>query len=317
MRFRATHAAVLLAGVLLGCSLMLLAQRGSRTELDSQREGQAVHKRQALFATAVERSSAGNLARREVLGQAGESMLEASTKDEQVQKVYQVCPFQHMSPPNDPDKRYKKLSHEAHARDLLYTGVIAYDMVFFEHCRALTETWGAAAEGHLDCFATAKADRRFQGELELPVIGLRDFVLEERLFKTLQYMWENLLTQYDFFLVVPDRSTYVKIEQLRRILLHVNPLQPLYMGYSRYVVINGKTVRYCFLELGIVLSRAALAKLAGSLTECLRVLKEGARGLQSDEILGGCLAEYVGVQCTWSDEVSVCRRCMQADCGIG
>lgn len=306
MRFRASHAAILLVGVLLGCSLMLLAQRGSRTALDSRRDGHAADERQAPFASAVERNNAGNLVNREVLGQAGETVTEEVREEEPVQKVYQVCPFRQISPPNDPDKRYKKLSHEASVRDLLYTGVIAYDMVFFEHCRTITETWGSAAEGHLNCYATAKADRRFQGELELPVIGLSDFVNEERLFKTLQYMWENLLTQYDFFLVVPDRSTYVKIEQLRKALQHVNPLQPLYMGYSRFVTFNGKAVRYCFLELGIVLSRSALAKLAGSLTECLLVLKQGTLGMQSDEILGLCLAEYVGVQCTWSDEVSTC-----------
>lgn len=266
---------------------------------DSRRDGRAAHERQAPLATAVGRN-------REVLEQAGEIVAEGVRKEEPEQKVYQVCPFRQMSPPNDPDKRYKKLSHEAAVRDLLYTGVIAYDMVFFEHCRTLTETWGAAAEGHLNCYATAKADRHFQGELELPVIGLSDFVNEERLFKTLQYMWENLLTQYDFFLVVPDRSTYVKIEQLRKVLLNVNPLQPLYIGYSRFVTFNGKSVRYCFLELGIVLSRSALAKLAGSLTECLQVLKRGTLGMQSDEVLGLCLAEYVGVQCSWSDEVSTC-----------
>ena len=320
MRLRSTHTVILAIGVFIGCSFTFLAQRGSQPTLASQRESGGTSDEQHTPCAVILRGTAGDLVHREVLEQVEEIAVEDVKKADSVQKVYQVCPFRQLPPPNSADKRYTKLAHEASARDLLYTGVIAYDLVFFEHCRTIVKTWGGAAEGHLHCYATASADRNFQGELELPVIGLSDFVKEKRLFKTLQYMCENLLTQYDFFLVVQDHSAYIKIEQLRNVLQHINPLQPLYMGYSRFVSFKGKVVRYCFLELGIVLSRSALAKLVGSLAECLVGLDQGTLGLRNDEILGVCLAEYVGVQCTWSDEVSLSgRHCalLHADSYIG
>lgn len=321
MRFRPTHTVVLFIGVFLGCSFMFLVQRGARTTFASRSNNEGTLDKQLAPCAVAARDAPSDLVHREVLAQEEEITVEDAKKDDPVQKVYQVCPFQPLPPPNSPDKRYRKLSHEASARDLLYTGVMAHDMVFFERCRTVVETWGKAAAGHLHCYATARTDRNFQGELELPVIGLRDFVQEKRLFKMLQYMSENFLTEHDFFLLAKDHTMYINIERLRKVLLHINPLQPLYMGYSRLVNFNGKVVRYCFLELGIVLSRSALAKLAGSLDECLAGLDQSTGGLKSDEILGGCLAEYVGVQCTWSDEVSlrgdIVHCCMQPPMSMG
>ena len=308
MRFRTVHTVIFFTGVFLGCSLTLLVQRDSRTTVSfrSKNDGTSDEKL-APCAVRTARDNVGDLVHREVLEQVEESTDE-DAKDDPVRMVHRVCPFQPLPPPNRPDKRYRKLSHEASARELLYIGIIAYDLVFFERCRTIVETWGHATEGHLHCYATSSADRHFQGELELPVIGLKDFVREKKLFKMLQYMAENYLTEHDFFLVAQDQSAYISIDRLKKVLQRINPLQPLYMGYSRLTTFNGKVVRYCLLELGVVLSRSALAKLVGSLAECLAGMDQSLLGLRSDEILGGCLAEYVGVQCTWSDEVSPSGR---------
>lgn len=308
MRFKAVHTVIFFTGVFLGCSLTLLVQRDSQTTFPFRRKNDGTsNEKLAPCAARIARDNVGDLVHREVLEQV-EKITDEDAKDDPVQMVQHMCPFRPLPPPNRPDKRYRKLSHEASAREFLYIGIIARDLVFFERCRTVVETWGHAGEGHLHCYATSSADRHFQGELELPVIGLKDFVRKKRLFKVLQYMAENFLTEHDFFLVALDQSAYISIDRLKKVLQRINPLQPLYMGYSRLTTFNGKVVRYCYLELGIVLSRSALAKLIGSLSECLAGIDDGWLGLQSDEILGGCLAEYVGVQCTWSDEVSPSGR---------
>ena len=225
MRFKLTHLPVFVVGLMSGCFLVSLMS------LPSSNLPGGVSSRNLQM-------------NQEVPGVAGvlmEHPVEASQAESPVvRKEYTICPFKELKPPYDPSKRYIKLEHELVARKTLYVGVLATDKHFLSRCTGVYDTWGTAADG-LNFF-DAKG-RHLQSGDDLPLIHLEFENVNSLLahFRVWEYIMENLLDQYEFFMVTRD-DVYVKIEELTKLFQTINPQQPIYFGS---VVYGREELHYC------------------------------------------------------------------------
>ena len=72
-------------------------------------------------------------------------------------------------------------------------------------------------------------------ELGLPVVGLGipdtgNYDLTNKMFASMQYLYEHHLNDYDWFMKA-DTDTYVVAENLRYLLSDYKPSQPMYFGH--------------------------------------------------------------------------------------
>ena len=315
MRYKANRLVFFIAGCIISAILFFRAFPVNK-ESPCNKEQTVTSQKQPSSADRVPpvEDIGDGFVRRETLGDAGAVVVEELKKEELIPRVYQVCPFADVPPPFPQDQRYKKLEHELAPRDSLYVGIISEQFVFYERCKAIMRTWARPADAA--CFSAHSA-RNFQPLEDIPIITLRDFNGGKSIFALLKYMFENYLSKYDFFLLTHDTS-YIKIEWLLDLLRHVNPQQVVYMGSpSHGKTKNGTSVRYCFVKSGVILSRAALAKLGKVLDVCKRDADKNVLQQSGDQVLGECMLVHLNTQCTWSDEVCVCvcacvRACVRA-----
>ena len=123
----------------------------------------------------------------------------------------------------------------------------------------------------------------------------------------LKYMYDNYLDDYNWFLRADD-DVYVRTKELVDFLSQLDPSEPLYMGQpglgkpedrERLKLFPHEC--YCMGGPGILYSNGLLRRLGPHLEECLQNV---VVSYNEDVEVGRCVSRRVGVQCTWSYQVS-------------
>ena len=201
-------------------------------------------------------------------------------------------------------------------RDKLLVGILTTEENIDSLVLAVNNTWGPLLP-KIIFFTPFSRDVDFYDKynkvLGLPIVQLPD-VEEENFsktklsFKMLKYLHDHYANNYEWFMRVED-AMYLKPEKLLELLNSVNSSKDVYIGRPGSYRANGLNdgddnlyahEKYCHGGTGVALSRSALMKLAPHLESCL----EDALTEQEDVELGRCLYKNVGLQCTWSYEVS-------------
>lgn len=127
----------------------------------------------------------------------------------------------------------------------------------------------------------------------------------------LKYVYDNYLDDYNWFLRADD-DVYVRTKELVDFLSQLDPAEPLYMGQpglgkpedrERLKLFPHEC--YCMGGPGILYSNGLLRRLGPHLEECLQNV---VVSYNEDVEVGRCVSRRVGVQCTWSYQVSM--QCM-------
>ena len=120
-------------------------------------------------------------------------------------------------------------------------------------------------------------------------------------------MYDNHLDDYNWFLRADD-DVYVRTKELVDFLSQLDPSEPLYMGQpglgkpedrERLKLFPHEC--YCMGGPGILYSNGLLRRLGPHLEECLQNV---VVSYNEDVEVGRCVSRRVGVQCTWSYQVS-------------
>ena len=179
----------------------------------------------------------------------------------------------------------------------------------------VNETWGSTLTGYT---IFVKSDSTVPTRLNhnFSIVGLR---LEEgasgleELFSLLKNLYANYLEEYNWFLIVSDR-TYVAGRELEWRLLHLDPQKLVYMGRA----VNTKDFKlrmlaneyFCESGPGIVLSNAALRAIVPHLDPCMTLVQGYSRKRDSfpsqpDLELGRCFSRKLGIHCSTSVKVFI------------
>ena len=208
------------------------------------------------------------------------------------------------------------ITSELGYRDKVLVGVLTSRENLESLVFAINNTW-AIGLPKIIFFTPLSRDVEFHEKynkiLGLPVVQLSD-VDEEVLsktrmsFKMLRYMNDHYINNFEWFMRVDD-SMFLKPEKLLEFLNNANSSDHLYIGRPAGFNAEGVSTssdlyrhqRYCEGGPGVVLSRGTLQRLAPKLDVCL----EESLSDMEDMELGRCLFKHVGLQCTWSYEVSL------------
>lgn len=200
-------------------------------------------------------------------------------------------------------------------RDKLLVGILTTEENIDSLVLAINNTW-APLLPKVIFFTPYSRDVEFYEKynkvLGLPIVQLAD-VEEDTLSKTklsfrmLKYMHEHYGNNFEWFMRVED-SLYLKPDKLVEFLNSVNSSKDMYIGRPGSFEENGVQFgediyshkRYCLGGTGAILSRSTLSKLVPHLDNCF----EDTITEQEDVELGRCIYKNIGLQCTWSYEVS-------------
>lgn len=203
-------------------------------------------------------------------------------------------------------------------RDKLLVGILTTEENIDSLVLAVNNTW-APLLPKIIFFTPFSRDvdfnEKYNKVLGLPVVQLADvedenFSKTKMSFKMLKYMHDHYVNNFEWFMRVED-AMYLKPEKLLELLNSVNSSKDVYLGRPGSYRANGirgdddlyTHEKYCQGGTGVALSRTALLKLAPHLDSCL----EDALTEKEDVELGRCLYKNVGLQCTWSYEVSLLK----------
>ena len=142
----------------------------------------------------------------------------------------------------------------------------------------------------------------------LPGVNDTEYPPQRKVYRMLQHMHDHFINQFDFFMRADD-DVYVRVDRLTELLGNINPAQDIYMGSPGFGKVNDRNriklqshEHYCMGGPGVIFSRSALRKLAPHLNDCLSSV---VVSYNEDVEVGRCVSKKVGIQCTWSWEVSV------------
>ena len=190
-----------------------------------------------------------------------------------------LTPDRNITPPKDPNIRYKYLMEELAPRKLLYIGVISSAKYLPSRAVGIHRTWGKDITPDMHFYSAPPEDPSLH---YLPVVTLPDindtqYPPQKKVYRTLKYMADNYLDKYDFF-IRSDDDVYYRMDKLRHLLEGVNPAQDIYMGcpgfgkeHDKERLKLEKHEHYCMGGPGVIFSRSALRKLAPHLETCLQV----------------------------------------------
>jgi len=215
--------------------------------------------------------------------------------------------------PRDTTKRYRLLSQELATRKLVLVGVVTAQKYLETRATAVYNTWGKQMA---DIIFFSEQPNSTQ-HVSFPVVTLQGvddhtYPPQRKVFKMLQYMYNNYINKFDFFMRVDD-DMYVKKQQLYDLLLATNPAQDIYMGSPGFGKPEDRKrlkleehEHYCMGGPGVVFSRALLRKLGPQVDDCL---KNVVVSYNEDVEVGRCISRKLQVQCTWAYQV-MCHSVM-------
>ena len=207
-------------------------------------------------------------------------------------------------------KRPKTLAEElgGNMRQPLFVGVVTSKKLLSTRAVAINNTWGRQLGPNLRFFSS-EGSRHPPG---LPVVSLSGtddtYPPQKKVYRMLKYMYDHFLNQYSWFMRADD-DLYVRVGPLIKYLSALDPSTDLYIGqpgigkpddWERIQLYANE--HYCMGGPGVLLSRSLLVKLGPHLEECL---KNVVVSWNEDLEVGRCIMRRLGVQCTWSYEVSL------------
>ena len=180
---------------------------------------------------------------------------------------------------------------------------------------AIYRTWGESLKSELDMYLFPPAmeeEINYALKRRMPIISLGSKkTLEpakgrdtQGVFRTLTDICNKKAGSYQWFVKLQD-DVYLRTKKLETLLSSLNSSEPLFIGHS--VTPMGRErdelgfkegENYC-LEAGYVLSWRALILLCPMLPIC----QENAKSVNQDVEVARCIRNYVGANCTTSNEV--------------
>jgi len=193
-------------------------------------------------------------------------------------------------------------------KKMLFAGVMTAEKFLDTRAKAVYETWGKVMPGKMMFFASSSSQRN-----DLPVVSLTgvddSYPPQRKSMMMLKYMHDNFIDQYEWFMRADD-DVYIRTEKLERFLRQLNSSDDLYIGQAgvgnqeeKGKLGLGLGDNFCMGGPGVVISSSALRKVVPYLEHCLQNLLT----THEDVEVGRCIKKFVGISCTWSFEVFVCR----------
>lgn len=191
-------------------------------------------------------------------------------------------------------------------RQSLFIGVVTSKALLLTRGIAINTTWGGQGT-NLKFFSSEGT----KAPPNLPVVSLAGtddtYPPQKKVYRMLKYMYDHFINEFNWFMRADD-DLYVRVGPLLQFLNKLDPSTDLYIGQPGIGKVNDweriqlyPNEHYCMGGPGVILSRALLIKLAPHLEECLdNVVVSWNEDLE----VGRCIMRRLGVQCTWSYEVS-------------
>lgn len=202
-------------------------------------------------------------------------------------------------------KRPKYLKDELALREPLYVGVVTAKSFLNTRAMDINGTW-AHKLSKVEYFVAEG-----QGSHPLSVVGLKgvddSYPPQKKVYRMLQYMHDNYIDKYNWFLRADD-DAYMRVPELLNFLSALDPNVALYIGspglgkpedLDRIKLLPHE--RYCMGGPGVIFSRAMLIQLVPFLDDCLDNV---VVSYNEDLEVGRCISRKLDIQCTWAYEVS-------------
>ena len=209
----------------------------------------------------------------------------------------------------------QKQRDQPQPRKLVSYNVISSRQALKTRGVAIHQTWGENSKNELDLYLFPPAmeeELNFALKKRMPVVSLSSKKMFEPvegsdaqgIFRTLTNICQNKKGNYQWFVKLQD-DVYLRTKELEALLSSLNSSEPLFIGHSvtpmdqeRDEVGFREGENYC-LEAGYVLSWRTLTLICPVLPFC----QENARSVREDVEVARCIRDYVGVNCTTSNEV--------------
>lgn len=191
-------------------------------------------------------------------------------------------------------------------REPLFIGVVTSKSLLLTRGVAINATWGS--QGTNLKFFSSEGTKAPQN---LPVVSLPGtddtYPPQKKVYRMLKYMYDHFINEFNWFMRADD-DLYVRVGPLLQFLNKLDPSTDLYIGQPGIGKVDDwdriqlyPNEHYCMGGPGVILSRSLLIKLAPHLEECLNNV---VVSWNEDLEVGRCIMRRLGVQCTWSYEVS-------------
>lgn len=161
---------------------------------------------------------------------------------------------------------------------------------------AIYDTWGRDVPGIK--FFTHDSNQNEQLHSEgMPIIQLSQLLIATSKWKHLvsivEYVYDHFYDDYNWFIITPD-SVYLNGQGLYELTSRISPEFDVYLGHPVMSDADEDLpkVTYCKGQLGIVISRTLLKKLATDLRHC-----PGERDVKWDIRLGQCISTLFNQKC--------------------
>ena len=213
----------------------------------------------------------------------------------------------------------RTLSGEYQVQKRLFVAVITAEKYLPTRARAVYDTWGRSVT-QITFFVGADCNTSHPAVGDLPIVklpGIPDTVYppQKKVFAVLHYIHEHYNNDFQWFMRADD-DVYVRGEKLEELLGTFNYNEMVYLGLAG----KGKAEdisrlglqyheHYCMGGPGVILSKAALGKLAPYLDLCLSAVDQYNEEnpdnpwYNEDVELGRCVSRSINIQCSTSAEV--------------
>lgn len=163
-------------------------------------------------------------------------------------------------------------------KKMVFVGVLTQQAYLSTRAKYLYETWGRDVDELVffvgeDC--VVPPDLVYLPIIKLPGIPDNVYPPLRKTFAVLQYMYDNYLNQFNWFIRADD-DMYVRTKLLKELLMNMLPYEKVYLGRAgtgrkddldRLYLLSHE--RYCMGGPGIILSMNALRELGPHLADCL------------------------------------------------